>query len=132
MTWFRRTERATGAVSYHRDLASAGLSTESDERFVVEELADDHVDVLAMLRDASGIDGSELTKLQVIRALRAAGKWDALKAALAGASEDVREDWEAANTLRRNDPLIATFASALGITEAELDTMWTAALRGEA
>ncbi|MCA1490091.1 hypothetical protein I6F11_04055 [Ensifer sp. NBAIM29] len=37
-------------------------------------------------------------------------------------------EWEYATTFNRTHPLIATVGSSLGLTEAQIDTMWTAAL----
>lgn len=71
----------------------------------------------------------QVSKLHLIRALRAAGHWADVKAALAAADEATREDWEAASAIRRDDPLVASFADALGVSEAERDAIFIQAAR---
>jgi hypothetical protein len=63
------------------------------------------------------------TKLRLVRALRAAGKWGAVKAALAKAGPGTNEDWSHAHLIERTDPI----AAALGLTDAELDAIFIAA-----
>jgi len=71
-----------------------------------------------------------VTKIQLVRALRGAGLWEGVsgvRAAIAAASVTIQEDWEFATILPRNDPLIAAFASALGLTGAQGDAIFIAA-----
>ncbi|WP_246806861.1 hypothetical protein [Ensifer sp. ENS04] len=42
--------------------------------------------------------------------------------------EKAQIEWEYATTFNRTHPLIATVGAALGLTEAQIDTMWSAAL----
>lgn len=61
----------------------------------------------------------EVTKLRFIRALRMTDfgegtGWDAVKAYLAAASEAVREDWDAAQAIRRDDVLVLGAVTTLG------------------
>lgn len=68
---------------------------------------------------------------QARRALRAAGLLgtvDAAIAALPGTEgDDARIDWEFATEVRRDSPLIAQLAPALGLSDAQLDGLFVAA-----
>ena len=69
----------------------------------------------------------EITKLQLVRALRDLGLWSAIKSALESADTDTKEDWDFATTIPRNDPLITPFTGSLGISEEETDAVFIAA-----
>lgn len=70
---------------------------------------------------------AEVTKIQLVRALRDAELWEDVRAAIAGASVTIQEDWEFATILPRNDPLVVAFAAALGLTDAQGDAIFIAA-----
>lgn len=50
-----------------------------------------------------------------------------VEATIAQAPEDVRISWEYALEFRRNDPILLTFATALGLTDTALDQFFLAA-----
>ena len=53
---------------------------------------------------------------------------DAIEAMPAGPEKDAaRIEWEYATTYNRTHPLIASVGGALGLTDEQIDTMWTAA-----
>ena len=68
-----------------------------------------------------------VTKLQLVRALRAADLWTSVQALLAQAPATVQEDWALAHLMPRDDPFIAQFAAALELTEAEQAALFEAA-----
>lgn len=68
-----------------------------------------------------------VTKLQLVRALRQAGLWGAVKQAIANSGAETKEDWDLSHTIPRNDPLLMGLASALGKTEAEIDDVFRVA-----
>lgn len=70
---------------------------------------------------------AEVSKLRLKRALRAEGLEPAFKAALAAASVEVQEDWADAAAIERADPLVTTFAGALGLTNEQVDDLFRAA-----
>lgn len=65
-----------------------------------------------------------ISKLQFVRSLRLAGEWGAVKAALKQSTTEVKEDWEHAYQLDRDDPMIANFADSLGIDAAAMDAIF--------
>lgn len=65
-----------------------------------------------------------ISKLQLVRALRSAGHWGNVKATLAQADATTQEDWEYAFKINRSDPVVASFAAALGLTEDNLDDIF--------
>jgi hypothetical protein len=69
-------------------------------------------------------------KLYVMRALKAAGKWDDLKALLASNS-DADDEWEATTNVRRDHPLVLGLAQAYGWGDTELDALFLAAQAAE-
>jgi hypothetical protein len=76
--------------------------------------------------EASDATGT-VTPLQMRRALNAAGLRTAVEAAVAAASQDVRDAWEFATVIVRTDPLLTALAADLGKTEADLDALFAAA-----
>jgi hypothetical protein len=65
-----------------------------------------------------------VTPLQMRKALRAAGLKSAVDAALATQSEGVREEWEFAIEVRRDNATLTAFAASLGQTSADLDALF--------
>jgi hypothetical protein len=68
-----------------------------------------------------------VTPRQIRRALNAAGLRSAVEAAVAQASQDVRDDWEFALEVRRDHPELNAMATALGLTSEQLDALFIAA-----
>lgn len=66
-----------------------------------------------------------ISKLQLVRAMRLAGLWGSVRAALAGAGIEAREDWEFASEVHRDDVIVTAFASTLGLTDADLNDLFT-------
>lgn len=64
---------------------------------------------------------------QIRKALNAAGLRDAVESAVSGADQTTQDAWEFAQEFRRDNPLIAAVASALGKTEAEIDDLFALA-----
>lgn len=64
-------------------------------------------------------------------ALLQAGLYDAVQAAVAGlpgaAGDAARIEWEFRATVRRDSPLVASLAGALGLTSQQLDDLFTLA-----
>ena len=63
----------------------------------------------------------EITKVQFVRAMRAAGHWDTHSAAI-----EAHPDWPYITALPRNDALTLAAAAAIGATDAEMDAIWIA------
>jgi len=61
------------------------------------------------------------------KAINAAGLRQAVEAAVAAASQDVKDDWEYAPVIRRNSPTVLALAAALGLSEAQLDALFISA-----
>lgn len=60
-------------------------------------------------------------KLGLQRALRQLGHGEALREALAAADPDDQDDWAAAQTIARADPLVTMLGGALKLKPAKLD-----------
>lgn len=69
---------------------------------------------------------AEVTKLQLVRALRQQGIWANMSAALNAPTtpDETREDWEMAHIIPRQDDLMTGFASDLGFTPEEIDAVF--------
>jgi hypothetical protein len=86
-------------------------------------------------QDNSGVAQAvpqSVSMAQARKALFGAGLLGAIDAAIAGiADEAEREraaiDWEYAAEVRRDSPLVASLAPALGLGEAQIDALFTAA-----
>lgn len=72
-----------------------------------------------------------VTMRQAKLALFAAGKLSAVESAISGLSEPTKTaaqiEWSSASVVERNSPTVALIASATGMTDAELDALFTAA-----
>jgi hypothetical protein len=66
----------------------------------------------------------EVTPLQMRLALNAAGLRPTIEAAVAAADQQTRDAWEFASTIRRDNPLLAAMASALGLPPAQVDALF--------
>lgn len=68
-----------------------------------------------------------VTPLQMRRALRATGLKATVDAALAASSEEVREEWEYATAILRDNATLEAMGHALGKTDADLDALFVLA-----
>ena len=64
---------------------------------------------------------AEITKVQFVRAMRAADLWDTHSAAI-----EAHPDWPYITVMPRNDALTLAAAAAIGATDAEMDAIWIA------
>jgi len=71
---------------------------------------------------------ASISPLQARRALLAAGLLDDVEAALDRAPREIRLAWEYAVELRRDDPLLAAVAAALGLSAEQVDELFLAAV----
>jgi hypothetical protein len=67
---------------------------------------------------------ASVTPLQMRKALREMGLAATVKSFVASQSEDVQEAWEYANSIDRDNTLIATAAAALGMTDEQADDLF--------
>jgi hypothetical protein len=70
---------------------------------------------------------SPVTPLQIRRALNSVGMRSQVEAILVAASQDAKDAWEFASEINRYDPMLCTMASSLGMTEEEIDQVFTLA-----
>jgi hypothetical protein len=68
-----------------------------------------------------------VTMRQANRALLAAGLLDAVNAAIAQSPREAQIDWERAQDVERDNPLVASLAGVLGLDSAALDNLFTVA-----
>lgn len=61
-----------------------------------------------------------VTKLQLVRAMRAAGKWTTVRAGLNQVDALLKEDWDLASDVHRDDSVIAV----LDLTPVEVDDLF--------
>jgi hypothetical protein len=93
-----------------------------------EQLADGHSDIAAFLAPAVP---RVVTRRQARRALLDAGLLPSVSVAIAAMPSPYKEraqiDWDDAQTFDRDNPLLAQLAGALGLDDAALDALFTAA-----
>ena len=70
-----------------------------------------------------------VTRRQALLALLAAGKLDQIELLIQSAPRAVRIAWEAAGTFERDNPLIATLAPQLGLTDQDVDNLFIEAAK---
>lgn len=68
-----------------------------------------------------------VTPRQARLALHQADLLDSVKAAMDEADEATRIEWEYATTFERSSPVVAVMSATLGLTEAQLDDLFTLA-----
>ncbi len=64
---------------------------------------------------------------QIRQALTRAGLRTAVESAIAAGDQDVKDWYEFATAFERNHPMVAGLATGLGVTEQQLDDLWTLA-----
>ncbi|MBP6734032.1 MAG: hypothetical protein KAX51_04515 [Chromatiaceae bacterium] len=74
-------------------------------------------------------DASSITPRQARLALLSAGLLDAVEAYIGAQSRAVQLEWEYASEIRRDNALLATAATTLGMTEAQLQGLFAQAAR---
>jgi len=76
--------------------------------------------------DAGAVNAvhASVTPLQMRRALRATGLKAIVDAALAAQSEEVREEWEFASEVRRDNATLNALGQSLGKSPADLDALF--------
>ena len=62
---------------------------------------------------------------QVRQALTRVGLRAAVEAAVAGGDQDIKDWWEFATAFERDNQHVIEMAAALGVTERQLDDLWT-------
>jgi hypothetical protein len=70
-----------------------------------------------------------VTKLQLRNAARALGRWEFIKGAIAAAGEDIREGWDLATEIQRDNPLVGALAQSAGWSSDEVDDLFRLAGR---
>lgn len=65
-----------------------------------------------------------VTPLQIRKAIRAAGLFDAVETFKASCAPEMLEAWEFASTIDRDDPMIATAAIAMSMSTADVDDLF--------
>ena len=68
-----------------------------------------------------------ITPRQFRLALNATGMRANIEAYVAAGSQDMKDTWEFATTIERNDPIIAAGAAELDLTEAQIDDLFSLA-----
>ena len=67
-----------------------------------------------------------ISMAQAQLALLAAGHLDAVEAAVDGMAREAQITWRKANTVKRDDPLVVQMAALLGLSETDVDALFTA------
>lgn len=77
--------------------------------------------------EAAVIVPVSVTPFQARRALKVSGLLASVETAIAAADDDTRMAWEYASSIERNSPFVATLASALSLSGADLDQLFVLA-----
>jgi hypothetical protein len=107
-----------------------GIYALSQPGYAEELLADDHPEVMAFLNPLPPVPQT-VSMAQARLALIGAGLFSTIDAGLKALPEPQRTTaltaWEYAPTVSRNGTLVTTLAGQFGLTEAQLDALFTAA-----
>lgn len=93
------------------------------------ESLDTLIDSWESLAKQQYYDSSTITPRQARLALLNAGLLEAVDAYVATLPKAAQVEWEYANEIRRDHALLTQAASALGLTEAQIDALFEAAAR---
>lgn len=105
-----------------------GLYANQQEGFAEEYLEDDSTEVIAFLNPPAILP--PITKRQLrLTLIRNGISLDVVEASIASIPEGLTKqeaqiEWADASTFNRNHPTLLLIASALGLTEAQVDAMW--------
>lgn len=95
----------------------------NEQDYAQELIADTAQELLDFLNPASVVPQS-VTPLQARQALLASNLLDAVNAAVAGADAATKLAWEYATAVERNSPFTKTLATALNLTDAQVDALF--------
>ena len=73
---------------------------------------------------AATIIPEEVTTLQLRRAARASGQYAAILNYITTQNGDFMDWWQTKTTVRRDDPVLAAIATALGVSNNALNTLF--------
>lgn len=124
------------AIQWHTNFGIIEKKTGPAERFTDEGVLAPYLAVWQARRDE--IDNAEpppppptpvptVTPWQICRALNETGLRTAVEAAVAGADQNTKDAWNRATSFRRDNPLIASIATALGKSSADIDALFALA-----
>lgn len=65
-----------------------------------------------------------ITKLQLVRAMRLSGIWTSVRKAISQSPTSTKEDWEFATVIAREDDLVSSLGAGVGLTPADMDTLF--------
>lgn len=99
------------------------IGTEHGQRDMTPEEMAAHI----AQADAPASVPATVTPLQMRRALRAAGLYDSIAAAIPNLPVEMQEAWEYAVTFPRDDALIAAAAQQFNLTSAQVDDLFRVA-----
>jgi inorganic triphosphatase YgiF len=120
-------ELARHDALYYANAAPEGYEPSTEEAvaaWVAEQLAAGWVPVQPAPEPVSAPVPHSVTPLQMRRAPRATGLKATVDAALADASDEVREEWEYATEILRDNATLEAMGHALGKTDAEIDALF--------
>lgn len=89
-----------------------------------ERFENDGTEQVFDVDDAPVVVPDWISPLQARKALRAAGLYDAVVAFVDTLPDEEQEEWEYATEIWRNNPIISQGATALGLTEAQIDSLF--------
>jgi hypothetical protein len=95
-----------------------------EERWNVVPFSQEEIDARAEQSRLSAIPYA-VSPRQIRQGLTAVGLRASVEAAIAVANQDTKDWYEFATTFERNNPLVLTLATALNVTERQLDDLWT-------
>ena len=130
--WYWVVGRDTSQV-----YASArGQFVSVDDPVYLEWLSDStptHIDTMeslkAVLTDANVAPYLMVTPRQARLALLGAGLLDEVETAVTNAGGAAKITWDYATQIRRTDPLVTILGTALGLSDAQIDALFTRALQ---
>lgn len=70
----------------------------------------------------------DVSPRQIRQALTRAGLRAAVEAAVAAGDQDTKDWWEFSTTFERDHPVVIAMATALGVTESDMDNLWALGL----
>ncbi len=105
----------------------AGLATNPRPEGAVEAEAEMEFVAGRWVERGFAVVPRSVTPLQMRKALRATGLKATVDAALSSSPEAVREEWEYATEILRDNATLAALAAALGKSDADLDALFQVA-----
>lgn len=128
------TALATAQAAHAAELAAVQAEMNAERTAVQAALAAKDAEIAALevqvvaLTPAPSVPSVVASPRQIRQALTAAGMRAAVEDAVAAGDQDIKDWWNFSTAFERTNPQVTAMATALGVSDEELDGLWALAV----